>query len=127
MIENGTWLPPSQNENYITCDLYDDSNAPVRSVDLRSAFVGVTEPTASSGAWHMAANSTSFNGNSYMKFYLEVRSVRIINGDVNVSQSRYGTWLSGLNNPINVTDTKSMIGLSAAVIYRVATFVVGFG
>lgn len=121
IIDNGSW---PLNGNYISCDEFDASTAPERSLDLRTAFVAVTEPTTY-GRWHMAANSTQFNGNSYMKFHMEIRAIRL-NGTVSasVSTASFGTWLSGLNNAINVTEPKLMSTLSAAVIYRVATVVV---
>lgn len=60
-----------------------------------------------------------------MTFDMDVNAVSIQNG-ASVSTKRLGTWKAGLNSNLTVEDEFEMKNLTAAVVYRVYTVVVGF-
>lgn len=120
MLISGTW---QSNMTYLTCDDYDGKNTPERAVDLKSYFVGITEPT-SYGNFSLA-KGTPFNGHSYMKFDMDISSVSILGG-ASVNTKNLGSWTAGLaaNSPLKIVETEDIKNLTADVVYRVYTVVV---
>lgn len=59
-----------------------------------------------------------------MTFDMDVNAVSIQNG-ASVSTKRLGSWRAGLNSNLTVEDEYEMKNLTAAVVYRVYTVVVG--
>lgn len=108
--------------NYLTCDEYDGTNTPERSIDLKSFFVNVMEP-ATYGNFTFASGSTPFNGHSMMKFDMEISAVAVQGGS-SVSTKNLGNWTAGLNSPLVVKSEPDMKNFTAAVVYRVYTVVV---
>lgn len=102
---------------YITCDEYDNSNTPERTLDLKSHFMAVTEPTSFG---NFSLQREPFNGFSYMKFQMEMSAVSIRQSSSTGSKP-LGTWTAGLKNDIDVQDTGEISKLTAAVVYRVFT------
>lgn len=120
MLISGSW---QSNMTYLTCDDYDGKNTPERAVDLKSSFVGITEPT-SYGNFSLAKRSnTPFNGYSYMKFDMDISSVSVLGG-ASVNTKNLGTWQAGLDSPLSIVETEDIKNLTAAVVYRVYTVVV---
>lgn len=119
MLLTGAW---PTNLQYLTCDDYDGTNTPERSIDLRSFFVGVNEPPTY-GNFSFATGNTPFNGHSLMKFNMEMSVVSVQDG-ASVSTKSLGNWTAGLNSPLVVKSENDMKNFTAAVVYRVFTVVV---
>lgn len=107
---------------YITCEDYDGTNTPNHTIDLKTAFIEVTEPTTF-GPFEMPKGKTPFNGNTYMKFLMDINAVTIRSG-ASVNTHNLGTWEASLNAPINVANEVDLKNLTADVVYRVYTVVV---
>lgn len=120
MLQSGAW--PS-NSKYITCNDYDGTNTPDRVVDLKSFFVGVTEPTSYGDFSLVTKANSQFNGYSFMKFDMDISAVSVRNG-ASVNTKNLGTWTTGLQQPLNIRETEEIKNLTAAVVYRVYTVVV---
>lgn len=119
MLSTGTW---PTNLQYLTCDDYDGTNTPERSIDLRSFFVNVKEP-ATYGNFSFPSGNTPFNGHAMMKFDMDI-SVVSVQGGASVSTKNLGNWTAGLNSAIQVKSADDMKNFTAAVVYRVYTVVV---
>lgn len=119
MLISGTW---QSNMSYLTCDDYDGKNTPERTIDLKSYFVKITEPTTY-GNFSLARANTPFNGYSYMKFDMDISSVSILGG-ASVNTKNLGSWTAGLSSPLSIVDTEDIKNLTADVVYRVYTVVV---
>ncbi|XP_037037565.1 ionotropic receptor 25a [Bradysia coprophila] len=117
MLISGTW---QSNMSYLTCDDYDGKNTPERAVDLKSYFIGITEPTTY-GNFSLATR-TPFNGYSYMKFDMDISSVSILGG-ASVNTKNLGSWTAGLSSPLSIVETEDIKNLTADVVYRVYTVV----
>lgn len=123
MMQSGAW---PDNFQYITCEEFDVTNTPNRTIDLKTYLVAVTEPTAYGDfSWPSKAGLTPelFNGYSYMKFDMDVKANYIVKG-ATYSSRALGTWSAGLNSSMNITDQKTIRSLTAAIIYRVYTVLV---
>lgn len=120
MLQSGAW--PS-NSKYITCDDYDGTNTPDRVVDLKSFFVGVTEPTSYGDFSLVTKANSQFNGYSFMKFEMDISAVSVRSG-ASVNTKNLGTWSTGLQQPLNIRETEEIKNLTAATVYRVFTVVV---
>lgn len=120
MLQSGAW--PS-NSKYITCNDYDGTNTPDRVVDLKSFFVGVTEPTSYGDFSLVTKANSQFNGYSFMKFDMDISAVSVRSG-ASVNTKNLGTWTTGLQQPLNIRETEEIKNLTAAVVYRVYTVVV---
>lgn len=68
-------------------------------------------------------NDIPFNGQSYMKFDMDISSVSIIGG-ASVNTKNLGTWSAGLSTNISIIQPAEMKNLTAAVVYRIYTVVV---
>lgn len=119
MLLTGAW--PS-NMQYLTCDAYDGTNTPQRSIDLKSFFINANEP-ATYGNFSFPTGNVAFNGHSYMKFDMDI-SVVSVQGGASVSTRVLGNWTAGLSSPITVKSADDMKNFTAAVVYRVYTVVV---
>lgn len=117
MLQAGAW---PANMKYLLCDKFEGSNTPDNTIDLKSYFTQITEPT-SYGTFEFSNNP--FNGHSYMKFDMDISRVTIEN-KASVNTKTLGFWNAGLTNQINVTDTVEIKNLTAAVVYRIFTVVV---
>lgn len=120
MLIAGTW---QSNMSYLTCDDYDGKNTPERAVDLKSYFIGITEPTAYGNFSLATRPNTPFNGFSYMKFDMDISSVSILGG-ASVNTKNLGSWRAGLSSPLSIVETEDMKNLTADVVYRVYTVLV---
>lgn len=121
MLLTGTW---PTNMQYLTCDAYDGTNTPERSIDLKSYFMSVNEP-ATYGNFSFPSGNVPFNGHSFMKFDMDM-SVVSVQGGASVSTKVLGNWTAGLSSPIVVKSAEDMKNFTAAVVYRVYTVVVSF-
>lgn len=120
MLLTGTW---PTNMQYLTCDEYDGTNTPERSIDLKASFVNVMEPPTY-GNFVFASGSTPFNGHSMMKFDMEISAISVQAG-ASVNTKSLGYWAAGLNSSLVVSNESDMKNFTAAVVYRVYTVVVG--
>lgn len=107
---------------YLTCDEYDGTNSPNHTIDLKSAFIEVTEPTTY-GPFEFPKGKTPFNGHSFMKFDMDISAVTI-RGGASVSTKNLGKWEASLDNLLYVTSEDDMKNLTADIVYRVYTVVV---
>lgn len=119
MLLTGTW---PTNMQYLTCDEYDGTNTPDRTIDLKKFFVDVMEP-ATYGNFSFASGSTPFNGHSMMKFDMEISAVSVQGGS-SVSTKNLGNWTAGLSSLLAIRNEPDMKNFTAAVVYRVYTVVV---
>lgn len=119
MLLTGTW---PANMPYLTCDDYDGTNTPDRSIDLKTFFTNVKEP-ATYGNFTFPSGNTPFNGHAMMKFDMDI-SVVSVQGGASVSTKNLGNWTAGLNSQIMVKSSDDMKNFTAAVVYRVYTVVV---
>ncbi|XP_035782747.1 ionotropic receptor 25a-like isoform X2 [Anopheles albimanus] len=118
ILQSGSW--PSSMK-YITCEDYDGTNTPNHTIDLKTAFIEVTEPTTY-GRFEIPKGKILFNGNSYMKFLMDINAVTIRSG-ASVNTRNLGTWEASLSAPINVANEIDLKNLTADVVYRVYTVV----
>ncbi|XP_040162436.1 ionotropic receptor 25a [Anopheles arabiensis] len=119
ILQSGSW--PS-NMKYITCEDYDGTNTPNHTIDLKTAFIEVTEPTTFGPFEIPKGGKMQFNGNTYMKFDMDINAVSIRSG-ASVNTHSLGTWEASLNAPINVANEAEIKNLTADVVYRVYTVV----
>lgn len=119
MLSSNTW---PQNMEYITCKTYTGSNTPKRSLDLKSFFVNISEPT-SYGSFSFASENMPFNGYSLMKFDMDILAVSI-RGGMDYNEKVVGNWAAGLNSPLVINSNNSIEELKAERIYRVYTVIV---
>ncbi|XP_031634040.1 ionotropic receptor 25a-like [Contarinia nasturtii] len=91
---------------YITCNSYSGSNTPQRSLlDLKSSFINNSEP-ASYGSFSFADDNTAFNGNSTIKFDMDILSVTIQDG---VAREKIvGNWTSGFGMPLVIKSNEHL-------------------
>lgn len=119
MMQSGAW---PANLQYITCEEFDGTNTPNRTIDLKTYLMAVTEPTAY-GDFAWPSTPDLFNGYSYMKFDMDVKVNYLVKGALSSTRA-LGTWPAGLNSSMNITDPKTMANLTADIIYRVYTILV---
>lgn len=119
MLQSGEW---PTNMQYLSCDDYDGTNTPDRSIDLKTAFINVNEPPTY-GNFSFPTGNTPFNGHSLMKFTMDVSAVSV-QGGASVSTKGLGNWTAGLKSELIVKSAEEMLNLTAAVVYRVFTVVV---
>ena len=60
-----------------------------------------------------------------MKFDMDINAVTIRGGSP-VNTKPLGSWVAGLESPLNIQSSDEMKNLSAAVVYRIYTVVVSF-
>lgn len=121
MISTNNW---PADMNYITCQKYTGQNTPNRSLDLRSYFVNVLEPTTY-GDFNLASDNTPFNGHSTMSFNMELLTISFNNGTIGHEQY-VGNWTAGLRNPLILDTHQSMDKFKPVKIHRVYVVVVIF-
>lgn len=119
IITTNNW---PENMEYLTCDNYTGSNTPIRSLNLRSFFVNISEP-ATYGKFSFGNANVPFNGNSALTFDMDILSVSIRNG-IEYNENSIGTWAAGFTSPLVIKSNKSVEDLKAKRIYRVYTVVV---
>lgn len=107
---------------YITCKTYTGTNTPKRSLDLKSFFVNVSEPT-SYGKFSFSNDGSPFNGNSLMNFDMDVLAVSI-RGGMDYNEHLVGNWSAGFTSPLMIKSNKSIEQLKSNPIYRVYTVIV---
>ena len=113
------------NVKYLSCDDYDGSNTPDHTIDLRSYFVEVNEPPTYGVFEFGGKPRIPFNGNSYMKFDMDINAVTI-RGGASVNTKSLGTWSAGIDNKLKITNEEEIKNLTADIVYRVYTVVVRF-
>uniref|UniRef100_A0A1I8NTP0 Ionotropic glutamate receptor C-terminal domain-containing protein n=2 Tax=Stomoxys calcitrans TaxID=35570 RepID=A0A1I8NTP0_STOCA len=119
MLQSGAW--PTKME-YLRCDDFQGANTPERNINLKQAFLQVSEPT-SYGDFELASHQGKpFNGYSFMNFEMDIRVVQIRSGNSDNSKP-IGTWKASLNSPLVISDKKSMENVTAAIVYRISTIV----
>ncbi|NP_001273813.1 glutamate receptor ionotropic, kainate 4-like precursor [Musca domestica] len=119
MLQSGAW---PANMEYLGCDDFQGGNTPERNIDLRQAFVQVTEP-ASYGDFDLVTQpGKPFNGYSFFKFDMDVNVVQIRGGN-SVNSKSIGRWTAGLDSPLVVNDEEAMKNLTADTVYRIFTVV----
>lgn len=122
ILQVGAW---PMNIKYLSCDDYDGSNTPDHAIDLRSYFVEVNEP-ATYGTFEFGRYpKIPFNGNSYMKFEMDINAVTI-RGGASVNTKSLGSWSAGIYNKLKITNEEEIKNLTADIVYRVYTVVVSF-
>lgn len=121
MQHSGEW---PNNMRYISCDDYDGTNASVRDIDLRTAFVNVYD-TPIYGNFTFPPANMPFNGHSWMKFKMDISAVTV-QGGTTVSVKPLGNWMADISAPIQVNSIDEMSDLAAAQVYRVGTVLVSF-
>lgn len=117
MLQSGEW---PTNMQYITCDDYDGLNTPERNINLRSAFMGVSEPSTYGNLTFPTGSSTPFNGHTWMKFNMEISAVSV-QGGTSVSTKPIGNWTADISAPIHVNSHDEISNMTAAVVYRIFT------
>lgn len=119
MILSNNW---PENMEYITCNNYTGSNTPKRSLDLKSFFVN-NSVLSSYGTFSFPNDNIPFNGNSLMKFDMDILTVSI-RGGMDYNEQVVGNWTAGFTSPLIVTSNKSIEELKTERIYRVYTVIV---
>lgn len=119
MLSSNIW---PQNMEYITCKTYTGSNTPKRSLDLKSFFINISEPTLY-GSFSFASDNMPFNGYSLMKFDMDILAVSI-RGGMDYSEKVVGNWTAGLSSKLMIKSNDSIEELKAKQIYRVYTVIV---
>lgn len=120
MLQVGAW---PMDIKYLNCDNYDGTNTPDHTIDLKSYFVGVSEPTTYGSFEFNSRPALPFNGYSYMKFDMDINAVSI-RGGASVNTKNLGFWTSGLDATISIKNQEDMKNLTADVVYRIYTVVV---
>lgn len=105
--------------NYLTCDNYTGSNTPERSIDLRSYFMDISEPTTY-GQFSFANDNGTFNGYSAIAFDMDILSVTL-NVKNEYHERHIGKWTAGLTTHLQLESNRSIKPLK---IYRVYTVLV---
>lgn len=119
MLRTNNW---PENMEYLTCDNYNGSNTPQRSIDLKSFFVNVSEP-ATLGEFSLAKDNTPFNGFSTMKFDMEIMSLLVRGGNV-YQRNVIGNWTAGFSSPVHISSYQSFEVHRPEKIYRVFVILV---
>lgn len=110
-----------ENLDYVACDSYTGSNAPKRSIDLKTFFVNVTEP-ATYGTFTFN-NDVEFNGNSMLKFDMDILGVTVRSGN-ECNEKNLGNWTAAFSAPFHMDSMKEVGELNVTRVYRVSTVVV---
>lgn len=121
MLVSNSW---PTNMQYIGCDEYNSTNSPNRNIDLMSFLVKDNLDTSSEYnldniTFNILQNS-SFNGNSFINFEVDIKAVTIQNGTT-VDKKNLGIWSAGINSPLNITANAEIKSLTADIVYRVYT------
>lgn len=111
-----------ENMDYLTCENYTGSNTPDRSLNLKSFFTNISEPT-NYGKFAFGSGNVPFNGISSLAFKMDILSVSIRNG-IEYNENTIGTWSAGFTSPLRIKSNKIVEELKAKRIYRVSTVVV---
>lgn len=109
---------------YITCDDYNGTNTPERFIDFKSYFVDNAEPTLY-GNFSFPNRGVPFNGNSYMRFQMDLSVLHIKNGNTDDANS-LGDWIAGYGSSLHLKSNDQMMKMKTATVYRVLTVVVSF-
>lgn len=120
MQQTNVWPTDMQ---YISCDDYDGANSPERDIDLRRAFENIQD-TPIYGNFTFPLANMSFNGNSWMKFKMDISAISIVHGGTVVNVKPLGNWTADFSTPIQVNSIAEMSNYTAAQVYRVSTVVV---
>lgn len=115
MILSANW---PEDMEYLTPENYTGSNTPERSIDLRSFFVK-TSVAASYGKFALANDNVPFNGNSTMKFDMDILSVSI-QSSMKYNEKPIGSWTAGFKSPLRIESIDSLKHLKVTKTYRVA-------
>ena len=110
---------------YLTCNNYTGSNTPNRSLDVKSFFVNVSDQKTSYGKFEFANDDMPFNGNSLVKFDMDVLTVSI-RGGMHYRENVVGKWTAGLSSTLMIKSNKSIEELKPSPVYRVYTVIVSF-
>lgn len=114
-----------ENMSYLTCENYNGSNTPERSLDLKSFFVDVPEPPTY-GTFLLTSDVSSFNGYSTMQFDMDILSVSVQNG-IEYKENLIGNWTAGFSTSLQIHDINTTLEVhKTKKIYRVASIVVRF-
>ncbi|XP_055686801.1 ionotropic receptor 25a [Lutzomyia longipalpis] len=119
MLQVGAW---PMDIKYLNCDNYDGTNTPEHTIDLKSYFIGVSEPTTYGTFEFNTRPALPFNGYSFMKFDMDINAVSI-RGGASVNTKTLGSWTSGLDATISIKNQEDMRNLTADVVYRIYTVV----
>ncbi|XP_075152081.1 ionotropic receptor 25a [Haematobia irritans] len=119
MLQSGAW---PANMEYLGCDDFQGGNTPERNIDLKQAFIQVTEPTSYGDFELVTQPGKPFNGYSYSKFEMDINVVQIRGGN-SVNSKSIGSWTAGLDSPLVVKDEEAMKNLTADTVYRIFTVV----
>jgi ionotropic glutamate receptor len=129
---------------YLTCDDYNGENTPDRDIDLRSSFINVrgnklicfpppfyslqkyiinylqvNEPlTYAPFVFGVGNDNKSFNGNSFMKFNVDISTITIKQNATTAVKS-LGTWRAGFNESLQIQNNDEVQSLIPNRIYRV--------
>uniref|UniRef100_A0A1B0B7S3 Ionotropic glutamate receptor C-terminal domain-containing protein n=1 Tax=Glossina palpalis gambiensis TaxID=67801 RepID=A0A1B0B7S3_9MUSC len=117
MIQANAW---PKNMIYMGCDDYQGENTPIRNLDLKEYFIKVSEPTSYGQFELVSEQGKPFNGNSYVKFEMDIDMVEIRGGN-SVNSKPIGRWTSGLDTPLMIKDETAINNLTADTVYRVYT------
>lgn len=118
MISANEWPP---NMEYLLCDSYTESDTPNRTIDLKSFFVNVTQPTTY-GTFTFK-EGVEFNGHSHLKFNMDILGVHVRNG-IECNEKPLGNWLAGFSSPFYMDPMNDVEEVNARKVYRVSTVVV---
>lgn len=110
-----------ENMEYVSCDDYDESITPNRTIDLRPSFMNVSQPTTY-GTFEFKKGA-EFNGHTYLKFDMDITGVKVRNGK-ECSEKSLGHWSSGFASPIYADLMEDLGEINAKKIYRVSTVIV---
>lgn len=111
-----------QNMEYVSCDSYTDgSDTPSRTLDLKSFFVKVTQPTTF-GTFSLKSKG-EFNGHSHLKFDMDILGVRVRNG-IECTEKNLGNWTAGFSTPFYMDAMNGTDEFNVKKVYRVSTVVV---
>lgn len=120
MLQANVW---PDNLEYMGCNDFDGSNTPKRGIDLKQYFSKVSEPTSYGEFEIITDTSKPFNGNSYMRFEMEIDVIQVHGGSA-VNSRSIGSWTAGLDTPLIIKDESILKNLTADTIYRIYVVVV---
>lgn len=110
-----------QNMEYVPCDSYTESDKPNRTIDLKSFFLKVNQPTTY--GTFASKKGAEFNGHSHLKFNMDILSVKVRNG-VECSEKSLGNWTAGFSSPFYMDVVNDVKEVNVKRVYRVSTVVV---
>lgn len=116
MISADKW---PQNMEYVPC--FTESEKPNRTIDLKSFFMKVTQPTTY-GTFAFK-KGVEFNGHSHLKFNMDILGVKVRNG-IECSEKSLGNWSAGFSSPVHMDLVNDAEEVNVKKVYRVSTVVV---